>query len=214
MYQKQDDKQKTLQNLKLKSEFISSEQIRMIRTNVEYLEMNGPICLLVTSPDNQVQKPIITAKLAISFAEQGKKVLLVDANIRNPSIHKLFQLKNTEGLINVMSKEVYSQVPAQDTFITGLSVLTTGVVSVNKSPIWISGKVKELIMNLKTQYDLAIFEGPEFLSVSDSQILAANCDGFVLVIRENQTKRVDVLHTKSTLERANKEIIGVIYQTG
>jgi protein-tyrosine kinase len=214
VYKRQENTRKAIQNLRLKENFLSSEQIRVIRTNLDYMEENEPFCLLVTSPNYQEQKYFISAKLAMSIAEQGKKVLLVDANMRHPSLHTLFQLNNTIGLTNLLSKEAYSQVPAQETFVEGLSVLTTGLVPMNASPLWVSSKIKEVINLLETQYDVVVFEGPEFMSVSDSQVLAAYCDGIVLVIRANKTKKVDVLHTKNTLERANKKILGVIYHTG
>ncbi|MFZ7942301.1 CpsD/CapB family tyrosine-protein kinase [Neobacillus sp. 19] len=186
----------------------------MIRTNLEPLVHQQTALLLVTSPSDDGEKSIITSKLALSIVEQGKKVLLVDGNIRKPSLNHWFKLPNEAGLTNVIDNVNEAFLNIQETFVPGLFVLPTGPMPVNPADVWMTGKINELVRYCEANFDVIIFEGPPFLTVSDSHILANQCDGVILVIKENKTKKKDVIKTKEYLERKNNQILGVIYQTG
>ncbi|MEH6992347.1 CpsD/CapB family tyrosine-protein kinase [Neobacillus drentensis] len=198
----------------LMEESISKEQIRMIQVNIDQKLDCHSTSFMLTSPTDDGEKSIISSKLAISFAEQGKKVLLVDANLRNPSIHNWFQLTNQSGLTNVIVKEEDIQHHIKETLFPGLFVLPTGPNPLNLSDLWVTSKIKGLVRKVQLEYDVVIFEAPPFLNVSDSQILANQCDGVILVVKANKTKKADVLKTKDYLEKTSNSILGVIYQTG
>ncbi|PGY15157.1 hypothetical protein COE25_02570 [Bacillus sp. AFS031507] len=214
VYKKRDETKKIMQRLQLNEDLISTEQIRMIRTNIDQVSISDSVLLMVTSPRNEEQKSIISSKLAIAFVEQGKKVLLVDANLRKPSLNSLFQIKNENGLTNVILDEENIQLYIKETFVPGLFVLPTGPIPLNPSEIWIASKVKEFVRNCVSEFDVVIIDAPPFLIASDSHILANQCDGVILVLTENKTKKEDVLLTKDYLDRKNNRIVGVIYQTG
>ncbi|MED4463031.1 CpsD/CapB family tyrosine-protein kinase [Metabacillus fastidiosus] len=203
-----------LRKIKLTDDYVSTEQIRMIRTNIENTLSDYPTLLMVTSPNIEEQKSLISAKLAISFAEQKKRVLLVDANLRRPSLHRWFDIENKTGLANVIVHNEEVQLHARETFIPGLFLLPAGSPFVNPLEVWQSSKIKHAMSQWGWVYDVIIIEAPAFLSASHSQILADECNGVILVLRENDTKKEDTLLTKQFLERAEKRILGVIYQTG
>jgi protein-tyrosine kinase len=205
---------KKLQRLQLDEDSVSTEQIRMIRTNVEQVSEGKPSLYMLTSPNYDGERSIISAKLAISFVEQGKKVLLVDANIRKPSLHNWFQITNDSGLTDVILNNNDIQHHLKETFFPGLFILPTGPSPLNLSEIWVTSKIKELARKCESEYNVVIFEAPPYLTVSDSQILASQCDGVILVITANKTKKEDALKTKELLERTNNRVAGVIYHTG
>lgn len=214
VYRKRDETKKLMQRLQLNEESISTEQIRMIRTNIDQLSVNESVLLMITSPRNEEEKSIISSKLAIAFVEQRKKVLLVDANLRKPSLNNLFQIKNENGLTNVILDEENLALHIKETFVPGLFVLPTGPIPLKPTEVWITSKIKEFVARCQAEFDVVILEAPPFLTASDSHILANQCDGVILVVKENKTKKEDVLQTKDYLDRKNNRIVGVIYQTG
>lgn len=193
---------------------ICSEQIRMISTYIEHLYDSESPLLMVTSPSEEGQKSIISSKLAIAFVEQGKKVLLVDANIRSPSLHHWFQMKNENGFTNAVRYAESIHLNSKETLIPNLFVMPAGPVPSNPSEIWVASKIKDMASCCRTEFDVVIFEAPPILSASDSQVLASYCDGTILVLKENKTKKDDAFKAKMKLERKNSKILGVIYQTG
>lgn len=193
---------------------ISTEQIRIIRNNLVNESKNNPRVIMITTPSEREENTVISSKLAISFVEQGKRVLLVDANVRNPSLHQTFSINNESGLTNVLFDDENVHLYIRETFISGLSLLPAGSITSSSSKIWITSKIQELINKCDTDFDYVIFVAPPFLTVSDSHTLASQCDGVILVIKENKTKKKDILQTKYSVERTNNRLLGVIYQTG
>lgn len=203
-------KRKTKYQFPLYHDLRSIEQANIIRTNIQLLMKKECKSLMITSADKNEQKPVITAILAISFAEQGKKVLLIDGNVRNPSLHCLFNIENSSGLTDLLLHMEEPQLVMKDTYIHNLYVLPTGAVPDNPSRLFISRRLEELLEQWKEEFDLIIFETPAFLEVTDSQILSNKCDGVLLVIQENKTKMEEALKTKKMLERGHNNILGVI----
>jgi capsular exopolysaccharide synthesis family protein len=193
---------------------LSSEQIRMIRMNVENALNKDSFILMVTSPNTDDEEALISSKLAIAFSEQKKRVLLVDANLRNPSIHALFDADNSKGLVNVVSQGKKIRMYTSETFIENLSILPAGPVMETTSDVFISRNLQESLSGWTAEFDVVIIEAPSFLERSDTQIVAEHCDGVILVVKANKTKKEKIVKTKSYLERAKKSIVGVIYQTG
>jgi protein-tyrosine kinase len=207
VYKRREETKKLLQDA------VSAEQVRMIRTNLESVMGNHSALFMVTSPTQEGENSIISSKLAISFVEQGKKVLLVDANIRKPSIHNWFQIQNDSGLSDVILNEDNILLHTKQTFVPGLVVLPTGPIPNNLTDIWVTSKIKKLVDHCGSEFEVVIFNAPPFLTVSDSHILANQCDGVILVVKENRTKKADLIQTKEILEMVNNQILGVIYQT-
>lgn len=193
---------------------LSIEQMRMIRTNIENSTENKPVLLMVASPHVEEKKALISSKLALSFAEQKKKVLLVDANLRSPSLHEYFKVDNLNGLTNVIIDDDPIHKHVKQTFMNDLMILPTGPVPNNPSDVWISNKVEESIRKWNKDFEIIIMETPAFLTVSDAKVLVKYCDEVILVVKENHTKKEEILKMKHDIEKANKRILGVIYHTG
>ncbi|MRX55054.1 hypothetical protein HMPREF3291_23915 [Bacillus sp. HMSC76G11] len=214
MFSKSNKMNKINKKLPLDENFISTEQIRLIRSNIENTVKKESLVIMLTSPVNVADKPLIAAKLAIAYAEQNKKVLLADSNFRSPSVHELFNVSNITGLSDLILNGDAIDPFIKDTFINNLSVLTTGPNPYNLMELWVESKIENLIKKCGKSYDVVIIEAPPYLMVSESQILANYCDGVVLVIQEHKTEKEEIIKTKHYLERGNKNILGVIYQTG
>ena len=108
MFRKAKKQWKVMQQLRLGDMSISAEQIRMIRTRLESKMTGRPCVVMVTSPDSMKQKSLISSKLALSFAEQGRKVLLIDSNVRDPKVHEWFQVDNQRGWTNAYHSSLHS----------------------------------------------------------------------------------------------------------
>jgi protein-tyrosine kinase len=188
-------------------ELNNDEQYKIVRNNILlYMKEEGK-SVMVTSPSFLREKSQITSKIALSFAELGKRTLLVDLNVTEPSIHNLFSLENKCGLTSLMLEEAFEASPICETAYENLHVLSAGTLS--KSIIW--DKLEDLMREWEESYDYLIFELPPYIGVSDTQILTEKGDGVLLVIQEGITKMKEVLETKKLLERGRKKFIGAIY---
>lgn len=192
---------------------VSNEQIRMIRANLEQVVPQAR-SFVITSPSDEGETTIISAKLAIAFAEQGKKVLIVDADIRTPLLHHSFHLSDKNGLTNVLLNHAELHDLVKETTVPGLFVLPAGPRPGRFSDVWVRGKIKELAGKSASEFDVILFAAPPYLTSSDSHILANECDGVILVLKANKTKKAEALKTRDYLNRSNCQIVGVIYQTG
>ncbi|OTN89481.1 hypothetical protein A5819_001973 [Enterococcus sp. 7E2_DIV0204] len=190
-----------------------SEQYRTIRTNIQYAMVDRDLkTLVITSSGPSEGKSTTSANLAIVFANSGKRVLLVDADMRKPTVAKTFSLDNARGLSTLLgSRETVLHQVIQNSGVDNLFLLTSGPKPPNPSELLDSRRMKELIQELKLQYDLVIFDMPPVVAVTDAQIVASKTDGTILVVRENVSKRDSLLKAKSLLELVDANILGVVY---
>lgn len=190
-----------------------SEQYRTIRTNIQYAMVDRDLrTLVITSSGPSEGKSTTSANLAIVFANSGKRVLLVDADMRKPTVAKTFSLDNIRGLSTLLgSREIMLHQVIQTSGIDNLFLMTSGPKPPNPSELLDSRRMKELIQELKQQYDLVIFDMPPVVAVTDAQIVSSKADGTILVVRENVSKRDSLLKAKSLLELVDANILGVVY---
>ncbi|MBO0424142.1 tyrosine protein kinase [Enterococcus plantarum] len=190
-----------------------SEQYRTVRTNIQYAMVDRDLkTLVITSSGPSEGKSTTSANLAIVFANSGKRVLLVDADMRKPTVAKTFSLDNIRGLSTLLgSRETVLHQVVQSSGVDNLFLMTSGPKPPNPSELLDSRRMKELMMELKQQYDLVIFDMPPVVAVTDAQIVASKSDGTILVVRENVSKRDSLLKAKSLLEMVDANILGVVY---
>lgn len=190
-----------------------SEQYRTIRTNIQYAMVDRDLkTIVITSSGPSEGKSTTSANLAIVFANSGKRVLLVDADMRKPTVAKTFTLDNARGLSTLLgSRETMLHQVVQSSGVDNLFLMTSGPKPPNPSELLDSRRMKELIQELKQQYDLVIFDMPPVVAVTDAQIVASKSDGTILVVRENVSKRDSLLKAKSLLELVDANILGVVY---
>ncbi|MFC0296520.1 CpsD/CapB family tyrosine-protein kinase [Geobacillus jurassicus] len=188
-----------------------SEQYRTIRTNIEFSFIDEPLrSLMVTSSAPLEGKSTTAANLAVVFAQQGKKVLLVDADLRKPTVDYTFRLNNYAGLTSVLTSASSLSSTLQGTAVENLTVLTAGPIPPNPAELLSSRIMDRLLHELQEMYDLVLFDTPPVLAVTDAQILANKCDGTVLVVASGKTEIAAAAKAKELLEAANAKLVGVV----
>lgn len=188
-----------------------SEQFRSTRTNINFSKPEGELMtLLITSSVQAEGKSTTSANLACLFAEEGKRVILIDGDMRKPTVQYTFQLTNTIGLSNVLTKKVSVMDAVKDTGQENLHIITSGPIPPNPAELLSAQTMDAMIEELKVNYDLIIFDAPPVLSVTDAQILANKCDGTVLVISAGKTDKNSVLKTKELLLASKAKILGTV----
>ncbi len=190
---------------------IISEQYRTIRTTINFsLPGDGMKTLLFTSASKEEGKSTTSANLAIVFAESGKKVLLVDADMRKPTLHHTFHLNNQSGLSNLLVGKGELEQCVRGSGIPGLELLTSGQIPHNPAELLDSPQLDLLMAEMKERYDLVLFDSPPILSVTDSKILANKCEGTVLVVNTGKTEKQLALKARDSLSIAKAYIVGVV----
>lgn len=190
-----------------------SEAIKTIRTNLQFSSVDNPLkTILVTSSISGEGKSFISSNMAVAFAQSGKKVLLVDCDMRCGRQHKIFGVDNTRGLsvllINNVEKDFKDYIVK--TKIPNLFLLPMGVVPPNPTELLASAKNKKLYELLKENYDLVIFDGIPMLDLTDSLIMAELVDKIVVVSAYKQTPMELLKNTIKSLDNFKNKIAGVI----
>lgn len=191
-----------------------SEQFRTLRTNIDFASVaKGNVkTLLVSSALPSEGKSTITANLAIVYAQQGKKVLVVDADLRRPTVAKTFNIADNQGLTNYLA-DVNSDVAAiiRHTALDNLDIIASGPVPPNPAELLGSGAMTNLIVALRQQYDLVIFDVPPFLMVTDAQVLLSKMDGVALIVSGGKTAKSALKRVGEMLKISGASVIGFIY---
>lgn len=190
-----------------------SEQYRTIRTNLQFASSvdRKLQTIVITSSGPGEGKSTTSANLAVAFAKAGQNVLLVDADMRKPTVYKTFQLTNNTGLSTVLSTGSSVYEAAQRTTIPNLTVLTSGPKPPNPSELLGSARMDQVIAEARELYDIIIFDMPPVVAVTDAQIMSSKADGTLLVIRENVTKKEDATKAKELLQLVQARMLGVVY---
>ena len=190
----------------------SSESIRTLRTNLQFASIDSELrTMLVTSSLPGEGKSFVSANLAISFAQAGKRTLLIDCDLRKGRQHKLFKIAGRKGLSNLLINEVeeYPKYIAQSK-IENLFILPRGTYPPNPSELLNSKKNQHLIELLKGHFDIIILDGAPIVGLSDSLILSSMVDKVLLVTSINNTPKTEVLNTKRDLENVGANIAGLV----
>lgn len=188
-----------------------SEQYRTIRTNIQFSSFQKEMkSIMVTSPDSSEGKSTTAANLAIVFAQQGKKVLLVDADLRKPTIHYMFNVPNTVGLTNMLVNQVDLAQVMFSTEDRYLHILPSGPIPPNPSELLASDAMQAAIEEMQKKYDVVLLDTPPVLKVSDAQIVANLCEGSVLVLSSGKTEIQQAIKAKELLNSANSHFLGVV----
>ena len=191
---------------------VIANEYEYIRQNIEFSTYeNSCRSLLVTSPGKGEGKSTTSANLAVVLATPDKKVLLIDANIKKPSIHHLFKIKNTIGLTNILSGQKTLGDTVNQTDIVSLKVLTSGPLPYNIESLLKSKNMESLYEQALKLYDYIVFDTPSVLEDNTAKILSAKCDGVILVIKSGKTEDNLALEAKRSLQMSKAKILGVIF---
>lgn len=189
---------------------IISESFRILRTNLQYSSLDKKHKVIVITSSNPGEgKTTIASNLALTLAEEEKKVILIDCDLRRPYIHRIFKISNANGLSQVLlgAKNLDT---ASTKYKENLSILTSGYIPPNPAEMLASEKMSKLLYKLREEFDYIILDTPPVLLVTDSQILSTKADGTILVVRSEKTKKVEVKDSIGLLKKVNANIIGTV----
>src|SRR5699024_5243232 len=188
-----------------------SEQFRTIRTNIQFSSVDEKVqSILVTSPSAANGKSMTAANIATVYAQQGMKTLLIDADLRKPTVHYTFRLSNLRGLSNVLVGEAELEQAVESSDIENLDILSCGPIPPNPAELLASRRMKELLEETKKLYDFIIFDMPPALAVTDAKILANIVDGSLLVIRSGLTETDEAEKTAEMLQGSKARLLGAV----
>ena len=184
----------------------ATEAYRTLRTNLTFAALDNPIeTLIVTSAAPGEQKSTVLANLAVTMAQGERRVLLVDADLRRPSLHETFEVSNDRGLTTMIVEEsALDDPPLAKTGVENLWLLPSGPLPPNPADILGSRKMEQVIA------DVVLFDAPPVVAVTDAVVLGTKVDGVLLVVNAGRTRREHAERAKELLERVHVRIIGAV----
>ncbi|MDE2750909.1 MAG: CpsD/CapB family tyrosine-protein kinase [Chloroflexota bacterium] len=190
----------------------ASEAYRSLRTNLMFSSVESPIqTLLVTSAAREDQKSVTLANLAVTFAQSGNRTILVDADLRQPKQHEIWNSGNDRGLSSMMVEDsAIVQPPLQDTAVDRLKIVSAGELPPNPADLLSGRRMDEIIAALKQRADYVLFDSPPILAATDAALLGIKLDGALLAIRAGETRRDHTTQARRALERVHVRIVGAV----
>lgn len=189
-----------------------AEAFRSLRTNVQFSSVDAPLKrIMITSPTPEDGKTTISTNLAVVLAQSGKRVTLIDADLRKPQIHRMLGLDNILGLSSLFVQPVvHLNGNLQITKTDGLKALSSGDLPPNPSELLGSKKMNEILGEIELQSDVIILDTPPVLSVTDAAVLSSLADGVVLVVKVGKTKLAALAQSVEQLRQVNAKLIGIV----
>ena len=190
----------------------ASEAYRVLRTNLRFSNIDTDHkVILFTSARANAGKSTTISNLAVTMAKYSLRTLLIDADLRKPMIHDYFKLKKSRGLTNyLIEKRPLDQYVKEIEGIENLHIMTSGIEPPEPSELLFSNKMKSLIEEARSIYDIILIDSPPILAASDASILSSLSEGVVLVIASHESKINDVQEAKMQIERTGKKILGAV----
>lgn len=189
-----------------------TEAYRSLRTNLEFMNPDSPArMILFTSSGPGEGKSTTAANIAISNAQKGKKVLLIDCDLRKPVQHAIFAISNLQGITDLLVDQTISfdQV-IQKTNIPNLQVIPCGTLPPNPAELLGSQSMSNLLKKLSNHFEMIFIDAPPIISVTDAAILSSIVDGVILVVRYGQAEKNMVVKAKELLNKVNAKILGAV----
>jgi len=189
----------------------ASEAFKITRTNIEFSAIGSKIrSLMVTSTNQTEGKTFTLANLAITYAQLGRKVLLIDADLRRPAVHRYFGYINRRGLTNVLIGAGHYSEYILPTLTENLSLLPSGPIPPNPADLLMSQTMSDLIEVLTAEYDLVLIDCPPVGVVTDAAIIATKVDASIFVVRSGCATRAQIRRAASLLEQVNARVLGFV----
>jgi len=189
-----------------------SEAYRTLRTNLDFASLDQALkTLVITSAGVGEGKSTTLANLAVVSAQAGRRVILVDADLRRPTLHQILGASNEAGLTSMVVDEArLTAPPLQETGIQGLSLLSSGPLPPNPAELLGSRRMAEVIAALAEEADQVFFDTPPIVAVTDAAVLATRVDGVLLVIGAGKTRREYARMAVQRLEQINARLVGTV----
>jgi tyrosine-protein kinase Etk/Wzc len=191
---------------------IPSEAFRALRTRIQFSRVNTESLksILITSSAPQEGKTTIAVNLAGSFAQSKKKVLLIDCDLRKPSVHKLFEANRTPGLIDYLIGNAKLDEVLTVSKLSNLNYITAGTIPPNPAEMLDSQEMRNFLKQMRGQYDLVILDSPPIIAVTDSEILTSMVDGTMLVVSSENTEIEMMERSVELIRRENTQFLGTV----
>lgn len=191
---------------------LAIEALRGLRTSLHFAMMDAPNnVLMVSGPSPNVGKSFVSANFAAVFAQSGKRVLVVDGDLRRGAIHEQFKMKNNKGLSELLSRQVELDDAIQETEVDGLEFISRGSVPPNPSELLMSSNFEKFIEKIKNGYDLVIIDTPPILAVTDAAIVGRHAGTSMMVVRFEMNPAKEVELTKRRFQQNGIEIKGAVF---
>lgn len=188
-----------------------AEAYRTLRTNIQFSSLDRKVrTLLVTSTGAAEGKSTTIANLGVTFALTGNRVVLVDSDLRRPSLDKIFGLANQHGLTSLMLDESDPVAALQTTPVERLRVLTSGPLPPNPSELLASQRLDRIVSALSDAADIVLFDSPPIIAVTDAAVLARKVDAVLLVVSAGKTRREHAARARQLLEKVGANVLGVV----
>lgn len=188
-----------------------SEQYRMIRSNIMFSGIDKEIKrIVITSAAPSAGKSTSAANIAVAYAQAGKKVLLMDGDLRKPTVQYTFETKNVFGLSNLIANQISIEQAVQNSHVENLSLMTSGPIPPNPSELLSSKSFEVLLNNLQEYFDIIIIDSPPVLAVTDAVIMSTIVDGTILVTNVETNNRIHLIKAKEILLKSDANILGII----
>lgn len=189
---------------------IAAEAYRSLKTNIQYSSFDKEYkTIVITSSNPGEGKSTTSGNLALTLAEGESRVLLVDCDMRKPSMHKNFRVTNTYGIADILLQRK-KVMDVAHMYNKNLSIITAGKVPPNPAEMLGSKAMSAFLEEMKEHFDYIILDTPPVQAVADAQILSTKVDGTIIVVRAGVTKKEDVYDTVNTLKKVNANIIGTV----
>jgi tyrosine-protein kinase Etk/Wzc len=188
-----------------------SESYRRLRTSIQYAELDEPVgSILITSPNPSEGKSTTVSNLAITFAQTGKKVLLIDTDLRKPSLHSEFGVEKVPGLTDYLYENIPMKSIVRKTPVDNLGLICCGTIPPNPSEVLGSQKMKDTLRDLRNQYDVVLFDTPPVLAVTDPSVLATLVDAVVIVVSSGHTRMESLERALELMHNVHARTIGFV----
>lgn len=188
-----------------------AEVYRTLRTNIQFTTFDRALkTLSVTSATEGEGKTTTLSNLAVTFAQQSNRVLVIDADLRRPKVHKIFNLENRQGLTEVLVNQADSKELIHSTFVENLFVLPTGVIPPNPSELLGSRRMKDFLALVEKDFDYVLIDTPPVNMVTDGLLIANIVDGLLLVCSSGVVPTEEAQRAKELLTQAKANILGVV----
>lgn len=198
--------------LSTESKFFVKEAYKALRTNMIFsLTEEGSKIIMITSSRSAEGKSTNCMNLAITFAETGAKVCVVDADMRKPKIAKLNQEKGTPGLSNVLARLNKLDEVIRPSKYQNLDIVYSGNIPPNPAELLASEKMTKIMKELETRYDYIFVDTPPVNVVTDAALLAGQMHGVLFVVRQNETTKEDLAEALQQMEMAKAKVLGVLF---
>ncbi len=190
----------------------AADAYRTLRTNLIFSNVDKTLATIgVTAPAEDNRKGIAAANLAVTFAQSDHKTVLIDGDLRRPSVHTYWGVDSERGLTTMLlESDTLNNPPVIETEVDNLYVLPSGVLPANPVDVLASAKMDHVIQKLLQSADILIFDMPPVLVAADALVLGHKLDGVMLVVQANNTRRDHTSRAKQQLERVGVNLLGAV----